>query len=137
MYFVMPLALVALIMIPLYVGYRQFKSGKKLSHVKKAVLFNLVAFGIVCLANVVLPLGGFVSAASVTQGSGLGYLGAALSTGLAAVGAGIAVSGGASAAIGATTEDPSALGRALIFVGLGEGIALYGLIISIMILSRV
>jgi V/A-type H+-transporting ATPase subunit K len=63
-------------------------------------------------------------------------LGAAISTGLAAIGAGIAVSGTGAAAVGAIAEKPEVFGRALIFVGLAEGIAIYGLIISFMILNR-
>lgn len=41
------------------------------------------------------------------------------------------------AAIGATSEDPKAFGKALIFVALGEGIALYGLLVSILILAKI
>jgi V/A-type H+-transporting ATPase subunit K len=63
-------------------------------------------------------------------------LAAAISAGLAAVGAGHAVSGTGAAAIGAVAEKPEALGRVLIFVGLAEGIAIYGLIISFMVLNR-
>lgn len=69
--------------------------------------------------------------------NGLGLLAAALSTGLATIGAGIAVAVSASAALGAISEDSSILGKTLIFVGLAEGIAIYGLIISIMILNKV
>ena len=42
----------------------------------------------------------------------------------------------ASAALGAISEDQSILGKSLIFVGLAEGVALYGLIISFMILGQ-
>lgn len=63
-------------------------------------------------------------------------MGAALATGLACIGAGIAVGIAGAAAIGGITEKPEILGRSLIFVGLAEGIAIYGLIISFMILSR-
>jgi V/A-type H+-transporting ATPase subunit K len=63
-------------------------------------------------------------------------LGAALSTGMAAIGAGIAVSATGAAAVGAIAEKPEVFGRALIFVGLAEGIAIYGLIISFMILNQ-
>ncbi len=66
---------------------------------------------------------------------GMSYIGAALSTGVAAIGGGIAVGAGAPAAIGALTEDPKSFGKALIFVALGEGIALYGMLISILILN--
>ena len=67
----------------------------------------------------------------------MAYLAAALVTGLSGIGGGIAVAAGAPAAIGATSEDPKAFGKALIFVALGEGIALYGLLVSILILSKV
>ncbi|MFA7386469.1 MAG: ATP synthase subunit C [Thiohalobacteraceae bacterium] len=66
-----------------------------------------------------------------------GYVAAALATGLASLGAGFAVAGVGSAAIGAITEKPELLGRTLIFVGLAEGIAIYGLIVSILILNRI
>ena len=49
---------------------------------------------------------------------------------------GIAVASAASAALGAISEDSSALGKSLIFVGLAEGVCLYGLIISFMILGK-
>jgi len=68
---------------------------------------------------------------------GLAYISAALSTGLATIGAGIAVAMTGSAALGAISEDQSLLGKSLIFVGLAEGIAIYGLIISILILGYV
>lgn len=69
-------------------------------------------------------------------GIGWGYLAAALATGLSSLGAGFAVAHVGAAAIGAITEKPELLGRVLILVGLAEGIAIYGLIISILILNR-
>jgi len=66
-----------------------------------------------------------------------GFLAAALATGLSALGAGVAVASVGSAAIGAMAEKPEILGRALIMVGLAEGIAIYGLIISILILNKI
>ena len=65
-----------------------------------------------------------------------GFIAAALSTGIGALGAAYAVSHVGAAALGAIGERPEVAGRALIFVGLAEGIAIYGLIISIMILAR-
>ena len=67
---------------------------------------------------------------------GMGFLAAALSTGLSALGAGIAVAAAAPAAIGAVSENSKAFGKAIIFVVLGEGIAIYGLLISILIINR-
>ncbi|MBF0159584.1 MAG: H+transporting two-sector ATPase C subunit [Magnetococcales bacterium] len=67
---------------------------------------------------------------------GMGYLAAALATGLSSLAAGFAVAHVGSAAIGAITEKPELMGRMLILVGLAEGIAIYGLIVSILILNR-
>jgi V/A-type H+-transporting ATPase subunit K len=63
-------------------------------------------------------------------------LAAGVSTGLAALGAGVGVSGTGAAAIGAIAEKPEALGRSLIFVGLAEGVAIYGLLIAFLVLFR-
>ncbi|HCC35502.1 MAG TPA: hypothetical protein DEQ02_07675 [Ruminococcaceae bacterium] len=65
--------------------------------------------------------------------SGMGFIAAALCTGLAGIGAGIALSSSAPAAIGAVSEDPKAFGKAIIFVALGEAVAIYGFVISILI----
>lgn len=73
---------------------------------------------------------------SADSSNGLKYLSAALVTGLAGIGGGIAIAAAAPAAIGATSEDPKVFGKALIFVALGEAIALYGVIISILILNN-
>jgi V/A-type H+-transporting ATPase subunit K len=64
-----------------------------------------------------------------------GFLAAALASGLSAVGAAYAVAVVGGAAMGAVAEKPETAGRALVFVGLAEGIAIYGLIIAIMILG--
>ncbi len=77
-----------------------------------------------------------VANTSTSGSAGLGYLAAALSTGLATLGAGYAVGSVGSSALGAVSEDPKILGKTLIFVGLAEGIAIYGLIVSILILGR-
>ena len=61
---------------------------------------------------------------------------AALVTGLSGIGSGIAVASSASAALGAISEDGSLFGKSMIFVAMAEGIALYGLIISFMILGK-
>jgi len=65
-----------------------------------------------------------------------GLLAAALSTGLSALAGGYAVARLGTAAVGAMAEKPDLFGRLLIFVGLAEGIAIYGVIISILILNR-
>lgn len=103
--------------------------------------FNfLVGFMAAGLAMVWLASPSTVLAAGAAQEGGAfdqyATLAAALSTGLASVGAGIAVGGSGAAAVGATAEKPESFGRSLIFVGLSEGIAIYGLMISFIILGR-
>ena len=71
------------------------------------------------------------------KANGIGMLAAAIATGLACIGSGIAVAVVASSAVGAISEDPSLLGKTIIFAGLAEGIAIYGLIIAIMILNKI
>ncbi|WP_130471547.1 ATP synthase subunit C [Candidatus Magnetaquicoccus inordinatus] len=97
------------------------------------------------LATALLLLGGpalasdpqaGAAARAVGDSNGLGYIAAALATGLSSLGAGLAVAHVGAAAIGAITEKPELLGRMLILVGLAEGIAIYGLIVSILILNR-
>ena len=64
------------------------------------------------------------------------FLAISLVVGLACLGAGVAVAKVGSAALGAIVERPELLGRTLIFVGLAEGIAIYGLIFGILLLQK-
>ena len=84
-----------------------------------------------------IEAGTMAGGAPVSDAMNWGFIAAALATGLSSLGAGIAVAGVGSAAIGAIAEKPELLGRSLIIVGLAEGIAIYGLIISILILNRI
>ena len=109
---------------------------------KRSMLYQLVSFGAVLAFCTVCPI---VASAVGNQpatatdlspiAEGIKYLGAGLSTGISCIGGGIAVGKGAPAAIGAAAEDPKNFGKAIIFVALGEGIALYGMLISILILN--
>jgi V/A-type H+-transporting ATPase subunit K len=101
------------------------------------VVLGLMAtgLGIVWLASPSTAMAGGLGVQATTADS-YTSLAAALSTGLAAIGAGIAVSSTGAAAVGTIAEKPESFGRALIFVGLAEGIAIYGLIISFMVLNQ-
>jgi V/A-type H+-transporting ATPase subunit K len=72
----------------------------------------------------------------VSIGMGLALIGAALPTALATVGAAIAVGPVGSAALAVIAEKPEAFGRSLVYLGLAEGIAIYGLVVSILILGK-
>ena len=70
------------------------------------------------------------------EARGLGLIAAGLAIGLSALGAGIAIYGGASASPAAVVERPEVAVWTLIYLGLGEGLAIYGLIVAIMILGK-
>ncbi|HBL40989.1 MAG TPA: hypothetical protein DDY98_05235 [Ruminococcaceae bacterium] len=120
---------------------------------KRILKTNLLAFALVLVLTASLALSASAvdadvpadtaaveqteQTASVNGGDkGIGLLAAGLVTGLAGIGGGIAVAAGAPAAIAATSEDPKSFGKSLIFVALGESIALYGVVISILILNK-
>lgn len=131
------IALVLSIIVPF--GYYLIGEKNK-GRYKKAIGVNaFFFFGTVVVASIMM-FGGDVraaeAAATASNVAGFGYIAAALSTGLSCVGGGIAVASAASAALGAISEDSSVLGKSLIFVGLAEGVCLYGLIISFMILGK-
>ena len=109
---------------------------KQMKHKARILLVLALALVLACAFSSLAFEEGESAAEPADMNSGLGYLAAALSVGIAGIGAGIVVGAGAPAAIGALTEDPKSFGKALIFVALGEGIALYGMLISILILSR-
>lgn len=112
-------------------------TGKK--SVKKALKFNLAAFIPVMMAALVMVIPHAVLAATsdaAASASGLRYIGMALSIGLACIGAGYSVGAIGSSALGAISENPKLLGKTLIYIGLGEGIAIYGIIISILIMVK-
>ncbi|MDP2922847.1 MAG: ATP synthase subunit C [Candidatus Omnitrophota bacterium] len=97
---------------------------------------------ILSLVVIILALaaGNFAWAESINTNPDVvrwGFLAAAIATGLSAIAAGIAVAYVGAAAVGAMSEKPEIAGRALIYVGLAEGIAIYGLIIAIMILGKI
>ena len=119
-----------------YIGERKVKRFKTLLAV------NIISFFSVLILSTIFIFSGSAFAAETAStvsgdAAGLAFLGAALSTGLGSIGAGIATGSAASSALGALSENDGIMGKALIFVALAEGIAIYGLIISFMILNKV
>lgn len=137
------LLLVVTLVLSIIIPFGYYLIGEKTKkRYKRAIGTNaFFYFGAFAVAAIMMFGGAPAQAAegaaeAASNAAGFGYLAAALSTGLSCVGGGIAVASAASAALGAISEDPSALGKSLIFVGLAEGVCLYGLIISFMILGR-
>lgn len=144
--YVILLGMVILVTIGLGVYYYLQPSVEKANHKLKMIMgSNVLLFVLMVLLATVSVFSGAgfsaetaqsVDTLSTDNSSGLGYIAAAISTGLATIGAGYAVGSVGSSALGAVSENPKILGKTLIFVGLAEGIAIYGLIISILILGR-
>lgn len=150
-YILMVLAPVALFATA-FIAVKNRFSGKS---IKKPLKMNIAVFAVLVVLISVLCVNVFaaeapsasndaaaVSTEAQTQpatdnSKGLGLLAAGLVTGLAGIGGGIAVAAGAPAAIAATAENPKSFGKSIIFVALGESIALYGVVISILILNKI
>ena len=124
--------------------YAALRSIKRTGSPKKAMtkhvitlLFSFVfLFAFSMIASAATTDTGSAISAGAGNAYGMGLLGAGLAIGLCGIGAGIALAGSAPAAIGAMTEDPKTFGKSLIFVALGEAVALYGFIIAFMILNK-
>lgn len=136
------MTLSAALVLSIGVPFGAFAAGEKTKgRYKTALGVNVfLFFGTMIAAAFMFSGNAFAAeetaAAVSNSAAGMGYLSAALATGLSCLGGGIAVSAAASAALGAISEDSSILGKSLIFVGLAEGVCLYGLIISFMILGK-
>ena len=136
------ITLFAALLLSIVVPFAYFLSGtKNKARYKLTIGTNAAAFfGIMLVACGFMFSGNAQAAEAAAEtaqaagglSTGMGYLAAALVTGLSC----IAVASAASAALGAISEDSSILGKSLIFVGLAEGVCLYGLIISFMILGQ-
>jgi len=132
------LALILSILIP----FGAFAAGEKSRGRYKTALGvnSLLFFGTLLTCSALFFTGNAFAAeeaaSAANPAAGMICMAAAISTGLSCIGGGIAVSAAASAALGAISEDGSILGKSLIFVGLAEGVCLYGLIISFMIIGR-
>ena len=123
------LLLTVALIFSIAVPFGAFAAGEKTKGRYKTAFAVCVLFGGTAFAAESTAAAGGIS-------TGMGYIAAALSTGLSCIGGGVAVSAAASAALGAISEDSSILGKSLIFVGLAEGVCLYGLIISFMIIGK-
>ena len=74
--------------------------------------------------------------ASTTSSSSAAFFGAAIAVAGSTIGGGIAVAYAGAAALAAMSERPEVFGRAMVIVGLAEGIAIYGLIIGILLIGK-
>lgn len=132
--------MILLVLSTIAIGVRMYtRNDSKQKSLKKLMLTNVAVFAPLAAVAIMMMVPDIIFAATegTASSSGLGFIAAALSTGMATIGAGYAVGAVGSSALGAVSEDEKILGKTLIFVGLAEGIAIYGLIISILILGRI
>jgi V/A-type H+-transporting ATPase subunit K len=113
------------------------KKGKKMM-TKRNLIFLLPFIA----ALLILTIQVSTTSAQATQAQpnevpGMGLIAAGLAVGLSGIGAGIAIFGSTSAGMAATVERPELTTWVLIFAGLGEGLAIYGLVVAIMILGKI
>ncbi len=109
----------------------------KKSLIAKLFVFALTAIVLFAFSVTAFAADGETTQAAASSSNGLGLIAAAIVTSLTGIGGGIAIASAAPAAIAATSEDPKAFGKALIFVALGESIVLFGFVVSILILNKV
>ncbi len=137
-----PIVIIVLISLPLL---PIFSKKVNAENAKFRVWTQVGLFSATFLAVMIFQLNGLVAnAAEVsattsitgTLAQGLGFIAAALATSASALGAGFAVASAAPAAIGAISENSDNFGKAMIFVALAEGVAIYGLLISILIINK-
>lgn len=133
----------ALIVFGIYLELRPSKLPASLpAWLKGGVLANLAIYAL-ALAGVlylgveeVMAQEGVAAAREISVGYGLALLGIGLPTGLAAIGAAIALGPVGSSALAVIAEKPELFGRTLVYLGLAEGIAIYGLVMSILLLDK-
>ncbi|MBL3593414.1 MAG: ATPase [Synergistaceae bacterium] len=131
--------LVLLVTVSLATIVFGFRLHRRPSGAPRRVLATALSAGFIalCAALVMVLLEApALAAEGAAASSGLGFIGASLATGMACLGAGIAVAMVGAAALGAVAEKPELLGTTLIYLGLAEGIAIYGVIVSLLILGR-
>ncbi|MBE6012183.1 ATP synthase subunit C [Anaeropeptidivorans aminofermentans] len=135
--------LFVLLILSITIPFGAYFIGKReQSNFKMSLLTNVISFfGILVFSTVYMfstsALAAETTATAASSVQGMAYLAAALVTGLCTIGTGIATGQAAAAALGALSENEKIMGKALIFVALAEGIAIYGLLISFTILGRV
>lgn len=131
----LPTVTAAMIAARLAAG-RHRRAGYALAAAGVLLVVAAVAVVVVAVGPAVAATGAAASNAAAGGGSTAALLGAGIAVGAAAIGAGIAVAYTGAAALAAMSERPELFGRAMVIVGLAEGIAIYGLIIAIILIGK-
>ena len=126
-----------------YLEFRPITDGARARRLWKGTLgTNLLVLVGASLAALVIGMDSAMAqqaaaGGEISTGLGLALIGAGIPTGLAAVGAGFAVGPVGAASLAIIAEKPEMFGRTLIYLGLAEGIAIYGLVVTILLLGKI
>ena len=139
------LALLGMIATGIYLNFRPLQPERARRWFRPTVFTNLALFFGMQAVAVFLGVNdalaaaevGAVELAEISTGMGLAFIGIGLPTALSTIGAAIAVGPIGAASLAAVSEKPEMFGRTLVYLGLAEGLAIYGLVISILLLNRV
>lgn len=140
----MTLALVGIIAMGIYFDARPLRKRAKVRRwLKGAVGANLLIFVIAQVGLLLLAIQDVmaqpvaVEVEEISIGLGLALIGIGIPTALATIGAGIAVGPVGAASLAVIAEKPEIFGRTLVYLGLAEGIAIYGLVVTILLLGQI
>ena len=144
---ILSLSLAGVIALGIYFEIKPFSRAKtapawlKTSLVINLSTFVLALFGtlfigiqeVMAMSDEVLKV---TSNPEFSIGKGLAFIGIALPTCVATYAAGMAIGPIGAASLAAISEKPENFGRSLIYLGLAEGVAIYGLVISILLIGK-
>ena len=139
------LSVLGLIALGVYLELRPGARGPRPRWLKPLLGGNLLVFGLGIAGTLIFGVQEAMAAAPAATGTaagdltglGIALLGIGLPTGLAAIGAGLAVGPVGAGALAVIAEKPEMFGRTLIYLGLAEGIAIYGLVVTILLLGKI
>ena len=134
------IALPVVVAVCLLIGWLVRRRGRPVVRLALATNAFLLLAGLVVLTMALTAGPSSAStlpgAAAATAANGAALIGAAIAVVGSSIGAAIAVAYTGAAALAAMSERPELFGRAMVIVGLAEGIATYGLIVSVILIGK-
>lgn len=139
------ITLIGMILTGIYLHFRPLENNRARRLFMPTVITNITLFFGLQLITLFIGINDAFAAAEAASGgvtdlsigTGLTFIGIALPTALSTIAAGIAIGPIGAASLAAVSEKPEIFGRTLVYLGLAEGIAIYGLVLSILLLNRV
>ncbi|CAK0741067.1 ATP synthase F(0) sector subunit c [Gammaproteobacteria bacterium] len=139
----MSLGLLGIISVGFWLEFNPVATGNRTPRwLRQALGINVISFVIAEIGMLILGMESVMAepvtgaAREISVGMGLAMIGVGIPTAVAAIAAGIAIGPVGAAALAVIAEKPEAFGRSLIFLGLAEGVAIYGLVVSILMLGK-